>query len=238
MIDQRFFMNKIKEFAATFLNLIYPSHCNFCKNKILDGDIYFCNECYKKLEYIEITDNQKHDLKCENLYSFFYFDHGSVSQKIIHLIKYEDKPNLGVKMGKEFGVKLSAHNITADFIIPLPLHKSRHRDRGYNQSEVIAKGISQILNIPVRCDIIKRNKYTQTQTKLGRKERKVNVQGAFILKHIDLTGKEIFLLDDVITSGATMNECIKLLEAQGAKKIIPLSLALVRDIAGKFDILT
>ena len=214
----------------TFFNLIYPCHCNFCKNKILDSDIYFCNDCYNTLEYLDITKKHKRDLRCENLYSYFYFDSDSVSQKIIHLIKYENKPNLGVKMGKEFGAKLKVHNIAADFIIPLPLHTSRKRERGYNQAEVIAKGLSQILNIPVRTDIIKRNKYTESQTKLNKTEREENVRDAFLIAECDLTEKEIFILDDVITSGATMNACIELLEKRGAKKITALSLALVRDI--------
>jgi ComF family protein len=222
-------MINFKELGKTFLNLIYPCYCNFCERKILDGDIYFCNECYSSLHYLEITKKQKLDLQCDNSCSLFIFYPDSVSQKIIHLIKYEGKQNLGVKMGREFGTKLNAHNITADFIIPLPLHITRKRERGYNQAEVIAKGISQVLKIPLRTDIIKRYKYTQSQTKLNREERQANVRGAFLVKESDLTGKEIFILDDVITSGATMNECAKLLKERGAKNVTALSLALVHN---------
>jgi ComF family protein len=225
-------MINFQEFYKTLFNLIYPRYCNFCENKILDGDIYFCNSCYHTLDYLDITNEQKlkRGLRSENFYSLFYFDFDSISQKIIHLIKYGKKPNLGIKMGKEFGAKLSAHNITADFIIPLPLHISRERERGYNQAEVIAKGLSQILNIPIRTNIIKRIKYTKSQTKLSKEQREKNVRNAFVITECNLTGKEIFILDDVITSGATINVCIDLLEKRGAKKITALSLALVRDI--------
>jgi ComF family protein len=223
-------MINLTELYQTFFNLIYPCYCNFCKNKILDGDIYFCNNCYATIEYLDITKKLKRDLRCEDFYSLFHFDPNSVSQTIIHLIKYGNKPALGVKMGKELGEKLRHHKITADFIIPLPLHVSRQRERGYNQAEVITKGLSQILNIPIRTDIIKRDKYTESQTKLSKEKREKNVRDAFVITECDLTGKEIFILDDVITSGATINACIELLEKRGAKKITALSLALVRNI--------
>jgi predicted amidophosphoribosyltransferase len=101
-------MINFQEFYKTLFNLIFPCYCNFCENKILDGDIYFCNNCYSTLQYLDITNEQKQkcDLRAENVYSYFYFDPNSISQKIIHLIKYKKKPNLGIKMGKEFGAKL------------------------------------------------------------------------------------------------------------------------------------
>jgi ComF family protein len=113
---------------------------------------------------------------------------------------------------------------------------SRQRERGYNQAEVIAKGVSQILNIPLRTDIIKRNKYTKSQTKSSKEQREKNVRDAFVITECDLKGKEIFILDDVITSGATIDACIELLEKKGAKKITALSLALVRDTYNIFTI--
>jgi len=227
-----------KELGKTFLNLIYPCYCNFCEKKILDGDIYFCNECYNSVHYLDLTKGQRSDLQSNNTYSFFLFEASSVSQKIIHLIKYHEKQNLGVKMGREFGIKLKAHNITADLIIPIPLHIKRKRERGYNQSEVIAKGISQALKIPMMINIIKRKKHTKSQTKLNKEEREANVQGAFLIKDSDIEDKRIFMFDDVITSGATMNECVKLLKEQGAKEVIALSLALVGNIHDIFDLVT
>jgi ComF family protein len=146
------------------------------------------------------------------------------------MIKYENKKNLGVKMGIILGKRLIEKNVGADLIIPVPLHLSRKRERGYNQSEVIASGVSKELKIPVELGILKRKKFTRSQTKLNREERLLNVSEAFNINHnVDLSGKTVFILDDVITTGATISGCAELIKNNNAKKVIALSLAYVGE---------
>lgn len=231
-----------KNIFNTFLDIILPRYCFNCENLILSEDNYFCSDCYSKLTFFDYGINhkefkaeEKYCSEIDNFYSLFYFEPESISQKIIHMIKYENKQKLGLFMGEKLGEALLKHDIKADMIIPIPLHKSRKKERGYNQSEIISLGVASVLKIPVITKMLIREKNTISQTKLNRVERKQNVSGAFkITRDLDINNKTIFVLDDVITSGATISECSKLLKSKFNIKIISLSLAYVKD---KHDIL-
>ena len=124
---------------------------------------------------------------------------------------------------------LKYENLNVDYIIPVPLHISKKRERGYNQSDCICDGLAEVLDISVIKKCLKRKKFTQTQTKLSREERKLNVKGAFELrekfKNI-IQEKNIIIVDDVITTGSTILECARVLKAAGCEKIIACSIAL------------
>ena len=132
-------------------------------------------------------------------------------------------------LGEEIGkLAVSKKSDDIDFIMPVPLHKARLRDRTYNQSEYIAKGISNILKAEVINDAVIRSRFTPTQTRLNKAERKLNVSGAFGInpKYTDkLRGKNILLTDDVITTGATILECASALKAAGSGKLYICSAA-------------
>ena len=232
----------LKNIFNSFIDIIFPRYCFNCENLILNEDNYFCSDCYRKLSYFDYSINhkeynaeEKYCNEVDNLYSLFYFEPNSISQNIIHLIKYQNKQKLGLYMGRKLGETLLEHGIKADMIIPIPLHKSRKRERGYNQSEIISLGVAEVLKIPTLTKILTRERNTISQTKLNRAERKQNVSGAFrISNDIDLNNKTIFILDDVITSGATISECSNLLKSKFNIKVISLSLAYVKD---KHDIL-
>jgi len=118
-------------------------------------------------------------------------------------------------------------NWEIDLIIPIPLHRLRKIDRGYNQSYYIAKGLSKYFNIPLSGKILFRSKFTKSQTTLNLKEREENISGAFNLKkHKTVSGKNILLVDDVITTGATTNECAKVLLEAGANNVYAISAAI------------
>ncbi len=231
-------MFQVREILKPLLDLVYPRICNECNQKISEDDNYFCVSCYSKLKYLSIADDRENIRRKSNfhnsideVYSLFYFEPHTVSQKIIHMIKYEGMKNLGIQMGKALGEKLTQAGVKADKIIPVPLHISRKRERGFNQSEVIASGVSQIIGAPMVSGILKRARSTKSQTRLNREERLLNVHDAFELKiKPDLAGKSIIILDDVITSGATLLSCARLLKKLNAEKVIALSLAYVDDI--------
>jgi ComF family protein len=131
---------------------------------------------------------------------------------------------MGISMGKKmFGSE------KYDLIIPVPLHKGRMRERGYNQSYLISEGLSRVLNIPVKAGILIRSRYTDSQTTLSREGRIENVSGAFEIKskHIpEIEGRRILLLDDVITTGSTTESCAKTLKENGAKTVTAVSLGI------------
>ncbi len=159
----------------------------------------------------------------DNSFSAFWFREGKPIQHLLHAMKYSKMKGVGVMLGNEAGKKLA--DIIKDefsFILPVPLHKARYRDRTYNQSEFIAKGISEILKVPVLNNGVIRTRFTGTQTKLNKAERKENVSGAFMVNpdyEKEIAGKNIIITDDVITTGATILECAHSVRSSGAGKI-------------------
>ncbi len=138
---------------------------------------------------------------------------------------------MGTELGKKIGGLIKDWNVKIDIIIPIPLHRIKYRERGYNQSDYIAQGIGSIIGKPILLDAVKRIRYTQTQTKLNLEERLINMEDAFEIfpdAPGKLYGKTCLLVDDIITTGATMNSCaIKILKA-GADSIIAASAALAK----------
>jgi ComF family protein len=161
----------------------------------------------------------------------YQFD--EVIQSVIHNIKYHQKPNLGFKLGSVTATILSKYfnNIEDKYYLPIPLHPIREKERGYNQSEFISRGIMKIQDGKIVKNILIRNKNTTTQTNLNREERQENVHQAFSFKNeIDISGKSLILVDDLITTGATMNECSRVLMENGAGSVIGFAIASPADI--------
>jgi ComF family protein len=148
-----------------------------------------------------------------NATSFMYFTKDSRYRQILHELKYRGQHHIGIEMGRLFGLELKDTPFaSADLIHPVPLHIDKFRTRGYNQSELIASGIAQILNIPVESNLIVREVETATQTKKARYERWENVKDTFrIMDPVPLYNKHILLVDDVITTGATIEACAEAL---------------------------
>ncbi|MCJ7508243.1 MAG: hypothetical protein MUO85_05870 [candidate division Zixibacteria bacterium] len=120
--------------------------------------------------------------------------------------------------------------LECDFLIPVPLHPSRKRKRGFNQSEILALEISQKLSLPTLKDVLKRKKRTKDQTTLNAKEREENVKGAFSIRDEDkILDKQIILVDDVMTTGATLKECARTLVEAGAREIVGLTVAVAGE---------
>jgi len=167
-----------------------------------------------------------------DLLSCYLFEQGGKLQDVVHLLKYQAMTSLGVRLGRDIGIKILGNErfSRADYLIPVPLHKAKLRERGYNQSELICKGISEVTKIPIATDCIRRTRHTQTQTHLSLEERKQNVSGAFMVvtKHQNLlNGITVILVDDVITTGSTINECAKIILGGGVERVFAASAAIV-----------
>lgn len=157
----------------------------------------------------------------ESATSFFHFVKNSKYSKMMYRFKYEGHKEIGEFLGCRFGVCLRESDFFSgiDIIIPVPLHKRKFRKRGFNQSECIARGISKSMDRKVVCDNLIRKEFTKTQTRKSRIDRWANVSGKFrVLEPGNIEGKHILLVDDVLTTGATLEACAQeLLKVQGVR---------------------
>jgi len=220
-----------------FLQFFFPDLCLACGQILNKQEKVLCTQC---LFHIPRTDFHKYSenpvsqlfwgrVKIENAGSFFYFNKGSAYQSLIHKLKYNGRSDIGIEMGKIFGAELRKSAFaTADLIIPVPLHPKKLKIRGYNQSEMIAMGLSLSLNLPVNTNSLLRVESTDTQTRKSRFERFRNVEGKFQIRNTtNLEGKHIILADDVVTTGSTLESCaVAVLEIKGVKvSILTLAVA-------------
>ncbi|MGL5786174.1 MAG: ComF family protein [Bacteroidales bacterium] len=221
------------------LDIIYPRICIICLNALVRGESHICISCLNNLPRTNYHILNKHDLEqrfwgiipVENVCSFFYFQHEGV-RAMIHEIKYRGGESLAVYTGSLYAKELaeSGYLNQIDIIIPVPLHSKRLKERGYNQSLRIAEGLSLVCEKPVAEDILIRKIYNPTQTKVSREQRWENVNSIFKLINKDkIKDKHILLVDDVLTTGATLIECAKELQKEPSVKISILTLACVRS---------
>lgn len=212
-----------------FFNLLYPKECAACNNTLLQNEHCICTICRFELPNTNFhlePDNQVEKLfwgrvKLEAATSLYYFTKSGLVQKLLQELKYNNNTEVGICLGEIMGDSLKNASILSDIdiIIPIPLHPKKEYKRGYNQSYFFAKGISDIIEIPIAEKNLKRVVFTETQTNKTRIERWENVEDIFVIKNPDnLKGKHILLVDDVVTTGATAESCAKvLLEIEDVK---------------------
>lgn len=200
------------------VHFFYPHNCIGCGSDIIEKENFLCLKCINDLPF---TDFEMHaNNPVEKIFwgripvtsgmSEFYFSKDSLIQNCIHEFKYRGNKNLGLYLGKTMGKSLLNSNrfSNIDFLIPLPLFKEKEFKRGFNQSSILCAGIQEITNIPVITKNVIRTIYTDTQTKKGRIQRWENVEKSFsVTEPSILNGKHILLVDDVITTGATVEAC-------------------------------
>ncbi|MDR2834938.1 MAG: ComF family protein [Bacteroidales bacterium] len=215
-------MTKLISYIKDFFFLIYPAFCEACGKTLLNNESVLCTNCLYELprtNYFGKDDNPilillAGRLKLEYATSLFSFQKDSSFRKLIHKLKYKNKPEIGILLGKELAADMKKKNdfLPFDFIVPVPLHPNRQKQRGYNQSEQIAIGLAEILNINISVDNLIRNIETTTQTKKTKDDRWQNVSGKFIIKDEEtFENKHILLVDDVLTTGATIEACGEML---------------------------
>ena len=224
------------EFSTSIFDFFLPRFCAGCKRKLELNEQVICKVCLNSIQtadeerlHSEYQRKFSDDNIISGFISLFVFEKDKELQNIIHSMKYNSRflsgKFLGSLIAERLESKIKKWNI--DLIIPVPLHHLKKADRGFNQSYYIAKGIGKILNIPVNQHIIKRIKFTQSQTTMNIKERELNVAGAFKVKNSKiLNEKNILLVDDVITTGATTKACAKGMKIAGADNIYAVSIAI------------
>ncbi|MCB8995262.1 MAG: ComF family protein [Bacteroidales bacterium] len=165
----------------------------------------------------------------ENAAAFFYFSKGSLYQVLIHKLKYRGRKDIGIEMGRAFGAELkSSIFASANLILPVPLHPSKLKLRGYNQSEMIAEGLSRALEVATDFNILQRVVSGQSQTRKSRFDRYLNAEGKYVLSNpAALEGKHIIIVDDVVTTGSTLEACaIEILRVPGTRvSVLTLAVA-------------
>lgn len=212
-------MSIFKSTSQNFLNLFYPRLCIACGENKPPSEQLLCIPCEEELpqtDFHHIKNNILSDkfwgrVDFEFCSALYYFDRGDKVQRIIHHLKYNNRPEVGVYLGEYYGniLKKAAGFPKIDYIVPVPLHPKKQYQRGYNQAAKFGEGLSTSLQIPLSTDNLIRNRYTQTQTKKSRLERLKNVESAFDITQPNLfQDKHILLVDDVVTTGATLETCI------------------------------
>ena len=215
--------NFLFEYISDFWAIIFPDVCEACGNILYKNESVICTKCLYDLPRTDYCYDDKNPiiqlfvgrLHLKRATALFSFHKGSKFRKLLHSLKYNSKPEIGILLGKELGNEmLKSNNFNdIDIIVPVPLHQKRQKARGYNQSEMIAVGISEIMKIPVSIDNLMRNVETTTQTKMKQDERWQNVSGKFIVKNLqEFENKHILLIDDVLTTGSTIEACGEVLE--------------------------
>lgn len=212
-----------------FFNLMYPNLCLICGENLLKSEKCLCMKCLyeiPKTNFHHITDNPIEKkfwgkIKIHRGTSFFYFQKGSPFQKTLHALKYKNNKDVGEVLGKYAASDLlDSHDFeSVDVIIPVPLHPKKYNKRGYNQSELIGNGLSVVLNKPQNTRVLIRVKENMTQTKKTVFERYENTEGIFqVTDKTTLEGQHILLVDDVLTTGSTLEACVSaLLQIEGVK---------------------
>lgn len=229
----------IKNLSLDLLDFFFPNFCILCDQKIYRTMYSICESCVNEIEKSNLTDLNEfyhHNLSNSNLITHYYAKYEFVKdgkfQTVVHYLKYNRKSRIGIQLGLELGKELLKENWfnEIDVIIPVPIHRIKKLSRGYNQSDLIAKGISIISQKSIDLKSLKRIRNTPTQTHLHLQERIENVKDAFkVVRKEKIKDKVILIVDDVCTTGSTVNEVARTLLNAGAKKVNLTTLAFVKE---------
>lgn len=208
----------ISPIVDDFLSLLYPELCMLCNTQLQKIEDFLCTTCGEdlpKTDYHTYQDNPIVNkfygrLKIEFGAACYLFGIGTKTQALIHQIKYKNKPDLAYRIGKEYGNTLKENSLfpRIDYIIPVPLHPIRFHQRGFNQSEWFAKGLSETLGIAMDTETFVKKEHTKSQTQKSRLSRFENVKSSFDVTNKDkFANKHLLIVDDVLTTGATLEAC-------------------------------
>jgi len=223
-------------FWKDFIDLIFPRNCPLCKQALFDFEPCLCTICQGMLPRAnfhlhpfdnELTSKLQGLMPVHRVMAFLRFTKKGKSQALLHLLKYKNKPELGEELGRLYGLSLMEKGFAGfwDVLVAVPLHPLKKQRRGYNQSECFARGLSKVLGIPYR-ELLVRRKFTTTQTNKSRLERLENVDDVFALNDVQVTqGLRILLVDDILTTGATLCACAQTLLQGGAKHVDLVTIA-------------
>jgi len=217
-----------------FVDLIFPRCCEACDKGLVGNEEIICSACRISLPRIKtdsilndtLKDKFAHMPEVAGTAAFLLFTKKGKVQKLLHALKYKGRSEVGVELGFMFGQEMAEHKILqeAELILSVPLHKKRISKRGYNQSDLLAEGFSKATGIPWSGSTLERSINTTSQTGKTKKERRENVKDVFLVKE-RLNLKTIIVIDDVLTTGATLESCVEALKAAGCETFYILTIA-------------
>ena len=226
----------VVSFWHRLLDLISPRLCVVCGQRLTVSEDVICTKCNLHLPRTDFHQNPSenemaklfwHQIPVERVTALFYYESHAETANILYELKYKNHPEVGEVMGRLMAIELQPSGFFdgIDGIVPIPLAKKRQRQRGYNQSLEIARGISEITGLPIYNKVVRRKAFEGSQTNKGRWERNENVEGVFELKDASaIQGKHLLMVDDVVTTGATVIACVQELCKAGNVKVSVIAL--------------
>lgn len=222
---------------ADFFALFYPRLCYACQKALVQQEECICSFCNFHLPRTHMYKERENSLSrvfwgradIETATALFYFQKGGRVQKLIHQFKYRGKKDVGMYLGRMLGSELNGSELwqPVDMIMPVPMHARKQHERGFNQSEVIARGIAETFHRPLELSNLVKTEKTETQTRKTRFRRWENVETVFsIVKPERLRSKNILLVDDVITTGSTLEACTQKIKEIPGTRVWLVSLAM------------
>jgi ComF family protein len=227
-------------FWSRLLDLISPRLCVVCGNRLAVTEETLCSKCYLHLPRTDFANDLYENMmaklfwgqiKLEKATALFYYEPHAETAQILYELKYKNHPEIGVVMGRMMAKELMKSGLFEDIdaLVPVPLAKKREHERGYNQSLELAKGVSEVTGLPIANLVIRRTKFVGSQTKRGRWERNENVEHVFELVDDNISDQHLLLIDDVVTTGATVIACAKEMQKASNVKISVLALGFAKS---------
>ena len=220
-------------------DFVCPPVCLTCDTLVDESVSKVCPGCWAGLREFDRRSRSWRGMRSEfrkgtgvdDLIALYRLEKNGTLQEMIHHLKYQGKRSLGIELGRRLGEALAREPVfsSADMLVPVPLHPLKARERGFNQSEFICRGITEASGIPTEPALLLRTRDTETQTLLSTERRKMNVHGAFGFstgRRTAVRGRRVIVVDDVITTGATVSECVSVLRSGGADAVFAAAVAL------------
>ena len=219
-----------REWLGDLACLFFPATCGSCGTQLFMHEKAVCTKCQLELEptdHFALSGNPVERLFLGRAHvasagALYYLPQGGVARKLIHSLKYKERPDVGIWLGEKLGRQLMLNNRhqEVDVMMAVPADKKRMQQRTYNQCDLIVEGIADVISVDIASDVLIRNSSTASQTKLGRFERWQNSRQQYEVRRAHkIHNKRILLVDDVVTTGATLIQCIEILKKSGASEI-------------------
>ena len=215
-----------KTLLGDLADVLFPASCAGCNRALARSEEVICTNCLTRLPRFddsqELENRLAGRLPVAAIAGYLKYETGGLTQRLLHRLKYRGQRQIGLILGTQFGAWLQQQPFwqEVEAIIPLPLHPTKEKKRGYNQSALLTQGISDATGLPVLNDVVQRLRPSASQTRKSREERWHNVAGIFAVKDTAaIAGRHVLLVDDVLTTGATLEACGQTLLEAGAEKL-------------------
>lgn len=242
MLMFRGILTRVIYFLRALSHLLYPDLCIHCKKSLQQNSPFLCYACSSKIDLVKWREKEVHHLLQQSVNKpgllsssvLYRFEEGNPVQTILHELKYKNNRSIGLYFGSLLGQEIERKQISSsiDALIPVPIHHRKRFDRGYNQSELLARGISSITRLPVKTGLLSKIRNSKSQTKLSKEERRENTIDTFSVSNEVKKYTSIALVDDVVTTGATISAiCDVLREKNENLQITIFSLSIANNIS-------